>query len=157
MPACVAFCACPDAATATRIADALVGERLAACVNVLPGVRSVYRWQGAVEHADEALLVTDEAGVVVAVSAAALGLLGYASEDELLGRRVIAVIPARFRQAHIAGTTLHATNGRDVLLGVPVSVPMVRADGSEVAVELTVRAEQDPRGQRVFVGSFRAA
>jgi periplasmic divalent cation tolerance protein len=57
MPACVAFCACPDAATATRIADVLVGERLAACVNVLPGVTSVYRWQGAVERAGEVLLL----------------------------------------------------------------------------------------------------
>lgn len=53
----IAFCTCPDAATATRIADALVGERLAACVNVLPGVHSVYRWQGAVERADEVLLM----------------------------------------------------------------------------------------------------
>lgn len=105
----------------------------------------------------DAIVATDEAGVVVAVSASALALLGYASADDLLGRRVIAVIPPRFHQAHIAGTTLHATNGRDVLLGVPVSVPMVRADGSEVAVELTVRAEQDPRGQRVFVGCFTAA
>jgi len=51
------FCTCPDIDTATRIADVLVGERLAACVNVLPGVRSVYRWQGAVERAEEAMLV----------------------------------------------------------------------------------------------------
>lgn len=48
---------CPDAATAQRIADALVEARLAACVNVLPGVRSTYRWQGAVERADEVLLL----------------------------------------------------------------------------------------------------
>lgn len=51
------LCTCPDADTARRIADALVGERLAACVNVLPGIASTYRWQGAVERADEVLLV----------------------------------------------------------------------------------------------------
>src|SRR3546814_19519037 len=50
--AVLAFCTCPDAATASRIAAALVGERLAACVSVLPGVQSVYRWQDAVERAD---------------------------------------------------------------------------------------------------------
>jgi periplasmic divalent cation tolerance protein len=40
-----------------RIARALLAERLAACVNVLPGVRSFYRWQGQVEDAAECLLV----------------------------------------------------------------------------------------------------
>lgn len=46
-----------DAAIAHRIADALVNERLAACVNVMAPCRSVYRWQGAVEHADEVPLL----------------------------------------------------------------------------------------------------
>lgn len=44
-----------DAAAA--IARALVEQRLAACVNILPAVQSVYRWQGAVEEASEALVV----------------------------------------------------------------------------------------------------
>jgi len=42
---------------ARRIAEALVTERLAACCNLLPGVRSIYRWQGKVCHDDEILLV----------------------------------------------------------------------------------------------------
>lgn len=42
---------------AERIAAALVESHLAACVNVLPGVRSTYRWQGSVESADEVLLL----------------------------------------------------------------------------------------------------
>jgi periplasmic divalent cation tolerance protein len=47
----------PDLATARALADALVGERLAACVNLLPGLQSVYRWHGHVEHAEEVLLL----------------------------------------------------------------------------------------------------
>ena len=43
----------PDAEVARRLADALVGEGLAACVTVLGAARSTYRWQGAVESADE--------------------------------------------------------------------------------------------------------
>ena len=50
------FMTCP-AAGAEALAGALVELRLAACVNLLPGARSVYRWQGAVERADETLLV----------------------------------------------------------------------------------------------------
>lgn len=48
---------CPDAGTATRIARALVEQRLAACVNQLAPVQSVYRWQGAVEAAAEVPLL----------------------------------------------------------------------------------------------------
>lgn len=44
---------CPDEASANAIALALVEERLAACVNLLPRVQSIYRWQGAVESASE--------------------------------------------------------------------------------------------------------
>jgi periplasmic divalent cation tolerance protein len=47
----------PDAASAEGLARALVDERLAACVNVVPGVRSFYRWEGRVEDAAEWLLV----------------------------------------------------------------------------------------------------
>ncbi len=53
----VAFVTAPDAETGARIARALVEERLAACVNLVPGVRSIYRWEGAVEDAAEVLLV----------------------------------------------------------------------------------------------------
>jgi periplasmic divalent cation tolerance protein len=47
----------PDRETAERIARALVERSLAACVNLVPGVRSLYRWKGKIEEADEVLLV----------------------------------------------------------------------------------------------------
>jgi len=53
----VAFATAPDWETAARIARALVEERLAACANLVPGVRSIYRWQGRVEDESEVLLL----------------------------------------------------------------------------------------------------
>jgi periplasmic divalent cation tolerance protein len=43
----------PDVASAEKLARVLVERRAAACVNVLPACRSIYRWQGAVEMAEE--------------------------------------------------------------------------------------------------------
>ena len=56
-PAVLILCTCPNEESASRLAEALVSERLAACVNVLPSVKSVYRWEGAVETATEHLLL----------------------------------------------------------------------------------------------------
>ena len=57
MSVLLVLCTCPDAASGERIARALVEERLAACVNRVPGLTSVYRWQDAVESAPEELLL----------------------------------------------------------------------------------------------------
>jgi periplasmic divalent cation tolerance protein len=48
---------CPDEDSARRIANTLVEGHLAACVSIIPGLRSVFRWEGKVESADETLLV----------------------------------------------------------------------------------------------------
>jgi periplasmic divalent cation tolerance protein len=47
----------PDAETGSRLARALVEERLAACVNLVPGVRSIYRWEGRIQEDAEVLLI----------------------------------------------------------------------------------------------------
>ncbi len=52
----VVYVTCPER-DGGRIARTLVERRLAACVNLIPGVRSVYRWEGAIEEAVESLLV----------------------------------------------------------------------------------------------------
>ncbi|RIX48287.1 MAG: divalent-cation tolerance protein CutA [Rhodocyclales bacterium GT-UBC] len=64
MPIQLVLTNCPDEACANAIALALVEDRLAACVNILPRVQSVYRWQGAVESASEIplLIKTTTAG-----------------------------------------------------------------------------------------------
>lgn len=53
----VVLSTCATEEEAETLARLLVEQRLAACVNVIPRVRSYYRWQGAIESADECLLV----------------------------------------------------------------------------------------------------
>jgi periplasmic divalent cation tolerance protein len=55
--AIVILCTAPDAANAKRIAQALVEERLAACVNQVTGLTSTYRWEGKVRREKEVLLL----------------------------------------------------------------------------------------------------
>ena len=53
MQTLLVFTNLPDRAAAERLADQLVGQQLAACVNILAPCRSVYRWKGAVQHDEE--------------------------------------------------------------------------------------------------------
>ena len=53
MSTLLVFTNLPDRAAAERVAELLVGRRLAACVNLLAPCRSVYRWKGAVQHDEE--------------------------------------------------------------------------------------------------------
>ena len=47
----------PDEESGLALAHSLVGERLVACANLVPGLRSIYRWQGRIEEAKELLLI----------------------------------------------------------------------------------------------------
>lgn len=48
---------CPGSITAKKIANELVGDQLAACVQIVPGVQSFFRWVGKVDHKEEYLLL----------------------------------------------------------------------------------------------------
>lgn len=78
MSALVVLCTCPDAASAEHIARRLVDERLAACVNRVPGLRSVYRWQGEVrDDAEELLVIKTQRARLEALTARILELHPY--------------------------------------------------------------------------------
>jgi len=51
------LCTVPNRECAEQIAEALVAEQLAACVNIIPGIASVYRWKGGMEKDEELLLL----------------------------------------------------------------------------------------------------
>ena len=107
-----------------------------------------------ISSARAALIAAADTNRIVAVSGSATRLLGYDSEEELVGRRLVDIIPARFRQAHLAGFTLHLFAGRSPLLGQRVTVPALRRDGSEIVVELLVDVVPLPEGRRVFLAEL---
>lgn len=53
----IIFCTCPDKPSAEKIARLLIEARLAACVNILPGIHSIYTWKERIETAEEHLLL----------------------------------------------------------------------------------------------------
>jgi PAS domain S-box-containing protein len=97
-----------------------------------------------------ATIAADDANRIVAVSPAALALLGWTA-DELVGRRIVTVIPERLREAHIAAFTMHLLTERTTILNRTVTVPALHRDGSELLVDLFVRRESAPGGRTVFV------
>ncbi|EFL52099.1 CutA1 divalent ion tolerance protein [Solidesulfovibrio fructosivorans JJ]] len=57
MSAVMVYITAPSPEAAESIGRALVTERLAACANILPGMRSIYHWKGAIETAEETVLI----------------------------------------------------------------------------------------------------
>jgi PAS domain S-box-containing protein len=109
---------------------------------------------GPVATAERPLVAAADTNRIVAVSPAAARLLGYPTPEELVGRRLVEIIPARFRQAHVSGFTLHLFAGRRPLLGHRVTVPALRRDGTEVAIALLVEAVSLPAGRHVFIAEL---
>jgi len=60
--AIIALTTCGSRDKAVAIARKLVGDRLAACVNIVPGIESIYRWQGDIEQGREVLLLIKTSG-----------------------------------------------------------------------------------------------
>ena len=95
--------ACADAGTAEQIAGTLVEEGLAACVTLLPGARSIYRWQGRLERAEECvLLIKTRADAYPALERRLLALHPY-DIPELLALPVLAGNPAYLKWLEAVG------------------------------------------------------
>jgi PAS domain S-box-containing protein len=100
------------------------------------------------------VVVADDANRIVDVTDAAADLLGWRRSD-LAGERLAAIVPPRFRDAHLAGFTRYLATGHARLIGRVATVPAMRADGSEV--EVTLRLQARPAGGRtLFVATLEA-
>lgn len=96
-PLRVVLMTAPDTETAARLARALVDERLIACANVLPGVTSIYRWEGAVHEDAECLVVMKTREVLVPRLVERAAELHPYAVPELLALQVMDGLPAYCR------------------------------------------------------------
>ena len=97
-----------------------------------------------------AVVVADDANRIVDATDGAADLLGWRRGD-LAGERLVAIVPSRFRDAHLAGFTRYLATGKGRIIGRAVTVPVLRADGSEVDVTLRLQARPVDGGRTLFV------
>lgn len=124
-------------------------ERFTDLVHVEP-VRTL-DWDPRVVSASErGAVAADDANRIVAISPPLCAALGYTA-DELVGRRVVVLVPHRFREAHVSGFTRHLTTGEAHAIGVDLELPVLRADGSEISCRFLIEATGTPSGRTVYV------
>ena len=108
-------------------------------------------WDPAIVPAqDVAWVLGDDHNRIVAASDAARDLLGWTAE--LTGQRLLAIIPPEMREAHIAGFIRSVVSGVAPLLGTPLPLPALRADGTQVPIWLTLTRHGARRGRHVYLG-----
>jgi periplasmic divalent cation tolerance protein len=92
----------PDRDSARQLAQTLVGEQLVACVNILPGVESIYLWQGKIEQSDEVLLLIKVPETGYESVQQRLKTLHPYQVPELIALPVVKALPEYVQWAHHA-------------------------------------------------------
>jgi PAS domain S-box-containing protein len=98
-------------------------------------------------------IAVDDANRIVAINQRLLQVLGW-NEADLVGQRVVAIVPPRFREAHVAGFSRHLSTGAARALDVPLRLPVLRADGTEVECEFLIHAERTPIGRTMYIAQI---
>ncbi len=76
---------------------------------------------------------------------------------ELVGRRVVAIVPPTYREAHTAGFTRHLTTGEAHALGVELHLPVLAADGTEIPYTFFIEADQTRSGRPIYIARLTRA
>ena len=112
------------------------------------------RKSSVLDAALDCIVTMDHAGVITEFNAAAERTFGF-RRDEVIGRPMSdVIIPPRFRDAHRAGLARYLATGEHHVLGRRIEVEALRADGSELPVELAITRIPLP-GPPTFTGFMR--
>ncbi|MCY7364690.1 MAG: PAS domain S-box protein [Frankiaceae bacterium] len=99
---------------------------------------------------DRGVVAADDANRIIAISEPLARTTGWDPAD-LVGRRVVALIPPALREAHVAGFTRHLSTGQAHVLGVALELPVLCRDGSEVLCHFLVERADVSNGRPVYL------
>lgn len=121
------------------------------------GQLDVPGWDPAtVLDAERGVVAADDANRILAVSRAFAELVGW-PVVELVGRRVVTLVPPHLREAHVAGFTRHLTTGETHALNVPLRLPVLHRDGHEIPCSFLVQLAPTTAGRPVYLAWIEAA
>ncbi len=108
----------------------------------------------AVLTSERAVVAADGSNRIVAASEPLARLVGWQVAD-LVGRRLVTLVPPRLREAHVAGFSRHVTSGRSTILDVPLVLPVLHADGHEVRCRVLIQGlEAAGPSRRLYLAWF---
>ena len=103
-----------------------------------------------VTESDVGVIAADDANRIIAISRPLAAALGW-DPDDLVGRRVVTVIPPALREAHVAGFSRHLSTGEAHVLDVPLDLPVLAKDGSELLCRFLVQRAPANDGRAVYL------
>lgn len=106
-----------------------------------------------VQQAAGPVIAADDNNRIVAVSPAACDLLGW-PEQEIVGQRLVTVMPPELREAHVAGFTRHLTTGVANALGVPLTLPVLTRSGDIVQCRFLIEQVPAGAGRAIYVAQL---
>ena len=109
-----------------------------------------------VDTATQHVVAVDATNRIVAISSPLAALLGWRTED-LVGRRVGALIPPHLREAHLASFKAYLTTGVSTVLGRELTMPLLHADGRELPCLMTITQVGTRVGHPVFSATITPA
>ena len=101
-------------------------------------------------------VAADDANRIIAISRPLAAVLGW-EVAQLVGRRIVVLMPPHLREAHVAGFTRHLSTGEAHVIGVPLQLPVLRADGTEIACDLLIEEAPSRVGRHIYVAWIEPA
>ncbi|MFG2352433.1 SpoIIE family protein phosphatase [Streptomyces sp. NPDC048521] len=114
-------------------------------------------WDAAdIEASTVPTIAADDGNRIIAVNTAAAHLLGWRADD-LVGRRLTALIPGHLRERHVAAFGSLLLTGQPRILGRSLPLPALHRDGRLIPVRLRIQTQESVDGRTVFVAQLGAA